>query len=100
MKIYLLTIAGLKKPEFTGRIDPHNRTDGLALVMPHPALHTPNLILQLPARMAEGVISECQIRVTFILRRSPGNIHFPAIGQGQADGRRINHPCDGAPLAR
>ena len=54
MKIYLLTIARLEKPEFTGRIDPHNSTDGLAFVTLHPALHTPHLILQLPACMAEG----------------------------------------------
>jgi hypothetical protein len=52
----------------------------------HVALRAADLILELPARVFEGIVKgECEIRMSLIRRRGPFHIHLPAVRQQETD---------------
>ena len=60
MKIDFMTIGRLQEPKLAGRVEGLHRRDRLIFVLLHLPLQTPNMILQPPSCMLEGIIDgEC-----------------------------------------
>ena len=60
--------------------------DALSIVMFHIASHSPDLFMQLLARMLESIAdSKCQIRAAFVFRWSVLDVHFAAFREHEAN---------------
>ena len=74
----------LQKPELAGRIEALHDSDRLALVVLDVSLHLADFILQLAARVFEGVVEgKCQVRMALVSGRRAPRIDLAAFRQKQ-----------------